>query len=81
MEVSSSNRMDSCLPIAQCLSLATQHHVPAVSDRTVPTEQGGLLSYGPVDDDLFVGAALTSIASSTARTRQSFRFRCQLDLS
>lgn len=43
---------------ALVISLATQHHIPAVSDRTVPTEQGGLLSYGPVDEDLFVGAAL-----------------------
>ena len=43
---------------AKVISLATQHHVPAVSDRTIPTEQGGLLSYGPVDNDLFSGAAL-----------------------
>jgi putative ABC transport system substrate-binding protein len=43
---------------AKVISLSTQHHVPAVSDRTLPTEQGGLLSYGPVDDDLYVGAAL-----------------------
>ncbi len=43
---------------AMIISLATQHRVPAVSDRTLPTEQGGLLSYGPVDEDLFVGAAL-----------------------
>jgi len=43
---------------AKVISLAAQNHVPAVSDRTLPTEQGGLLSYGPVDDDLFVGAAV-----------------------
>lgn len=40
------------------ISVATKHNVPAVSDRTLPTEQGGLLSYGPVDDDMFLGAAL-----------------------
>jgi putative tryptophan/tyrosine transport system substrate-binding protein len=43
---------------AKVISLATQYNVPAVSDRTLPTEQGGLLSYGPVDDDMFLGAAL-----------------------
>lgn len=43
---------------AKVISAATQHKVPAVSDRTLPTEQGGLLSYGPVDDDMFLGAAL-----------------------
>jgi ABC-type uncharacterized transport system substrate-binding protein len=43
---------------AKVISLASQHGVPAVSDRTLPTEQGGLLSYGPVDDDMFLGAAL-----------------------
>lgn len=36
---------------AKVISVATKHNVPAVSDRTLPTEQGGLLSYGPVDDD------------------------------
>jgi len=40
------------------ISLATQYKVPTVSDRTLPTEQGGLLSYGPVDDDMFLGAAM-----------------------
>lgn len=43
---------------AKVISLVTQHSVPAVSDRTLPTEQGGLLSYGPVDEDMFLGAAL-----------------------
>lgn len=43
---------------AKVISVAIQHKVPAVSDRTLPTEQGGLLSYGPVDDDMFAGAAL-----------------------
>ncbi|MCK1341662.1 ABC transporter substrate-binding protein [Bradyrhizobium sp. 38] len=43
---------------ATVISLATEYNVPAVSDRTLPTEQGGLLSYGPVDDDMFLGAAL-----------------------
>ncbi|OKO70350.1 ABC transporter substrate-binding protein [Bradyrhizobium sp. NAS96.2] len=43
---------------AKIISLATQYKVPAVSDRTLPTEQGGLLSYGPVDDDIFLGVAL-----------------------
>ncbi|MCP3443303.1 ABC transporter substrate-binding protein [Bradyrhizobium sp. CCGUVB14] len=43
---------------ANVISLSVQHHVPAVSDRTLPTEQGGLLSYGPVDEDLFAGAAV-----------------------
>lgn len=43
---------------AKVTLLATQYKLPAVSDRTLPTEQGGLLSYGPVDDDMFLGAAL-----------------------
>jgi putative ABC transport system substrate-binding protein len=43
---------------AKVISLATQNRVPAVSDRTLPTEQGGLLSYGPVEEDIFVGATL-----------------------
>jgi len=43
---------------AKIISLANQYKVPAVSDRTLPTEQGGLLSYGPVDDEMFLGAAL-----------------------
>lgn len=43
---------------AKVASVATQYKVPVVSDRTLPTEQGGLLSYGPVDDDMFLGAAL-----------------------
>ena len=42
---------------AKIISLATQHNVPVVSDRTLPTEQGALLSYGPIDDDMFLGAA------------------------
>jgi ABC-type uncharacterized transport system substrate-binding protein len=43
---------------AKIISLATENNVPAVSDRTLPTEQGGLLSYGTVNDDTFLGAAL-----------------------
>ena len=43
---------------AKVISLATQQNVPVVSDRTVPTEEGALLSYGPVDADLFLGAAV-----------------------
>jgi putative ABC transport system substrate-binding protein len=43
---------------AKVTLLATQYKLPAVSDRTLPTEQGGLLSYGPVDDDMFLGAAV-----------------------
>jgi putative ABC transport system substrate-binding protein len=43
---------------AKILSLATQYKVPVISDRTLPTELGGLLSYGPVDDDMYLGAAL-----------------------
>jgi putative ABC transport system substrate-binding protein len=39
------------------ISLAMQHKVPAVSDRTVPTELGGLLSYGPSNDEMFANAA------------------------
>lgn len=42
---------------AKVISLATQHNVPVVSDQTLPTEQGALLSYGPVNDDMFLGAA------------------------
>ena len=59
-EVSSSSRMDLCLSIAQrsyLWSLAAQHEVPAVSDRTLPIAEGGLLSYGATNDDMFVGAA------------------------
>jgi putative tryptophan/tyrosine transport system substrate-binding protein len=43
---------------AKVISVATQHKVPAVSDGTLPAAQGGLLSYGTVDDDMFLGAAL-----------------------
>jgi putative ABC transport system substrate-binding protein len=43
---------------AKVISEATQHKVPVVSDQTIPTEKGGLLSYGPVDADMFLGAAL-----------------------
>lgn len=43
---------------AKIISLANQCKVPAVSDRTLPVEQGGLLSYGPVDEDMLLGAAL-----------------------
>jgi putative tryptophan/tyrosine transport system substrate-binding protein len=43
---------------AKVISLATQYKVPAVSDRTLPTEKGSLLSYGPVGDELALGAAV-----------------------
>jgi putative tryptophan/tyrosine transport system substrate-binding protein len=43
---------------AKIISLVTQHKVAAVSDLTLPPERGGLLSYGPVDEDMFLGAAL-----------------------
>jgi putative tryptophan/tyrosine transport system substrate-binding protein len=43
---------------AKIISLVTQHNVPAVSDQTLAPERGGLLSYGPVFEDLFVGAGL-----------------------
>ena len=43
---------------AKIILLAIQNSVPAVSDRTLPTEDGGLLSYGPNDDEIFRGAAL-----------------------
>jgi putative tryptophan/tyrosine transport system substrate-binding protein len=43
---------------AKVISLATQYKVPAVSDRTIPTDQGGLLTYGPVGDELAFGAAI-----------------------
>jgi putative ABC transport system substrate-binding protein len=43
---------------AKVISLATQNNVPAVSDSTLPTDQGGLLTYGPVEDVMFLGAAL-----------------------
>jgi putative tryptophan/tyrosine transport system substrate-binding protein len=43
---------------AKVISLAIQNNVPAVSDSTLPPDQGGLLSYGPVEDDMFLGAAL-----------------------
>jgi ABC-type uncharacterized transport system substrate-binding protein len=40
------------------ISLVMQHKVPAISDRTLPTERGGLVSYGPALEELFLGAAL-----------------------
>jgi putative ABC transport system substrate-binding protein len=43
---------------AKVISLATQNNVPAVSDQTLPTDEGGLLSYGPVADDIYLGAVL-----------------------
>ena len=42
---------------AKVISVAAQHEVPAVSDRTLPIAEGGLLSYGAANDDMFVGAA------------------------
>jgi putative tryptophan/tyrosine transport system substrate-binding protein len=43
---------------AKVISLAIQNNVPAVSDSSLPTDQGGLLSYGPVNDEMFLGAVL-----------------------
>jgi putative ABC transport system substrate-binding protein len=43
---------------AKVISLAIQNNVPAVSDSSLPTDQGGLLSYGPVNDEMFLGAIL-----------------------
>lgn len=43
---------------AKIISLVTQHNVPAVSDETLPAQSGGLLSYGPVDEELYAGAAV-----------------------
>jgi putative ABC transport system substrate-binding protein len=43
---------------AKIISLATENNVPAVSDRTLPTEQGGLLTYGPFNDEMFLSAIL-----------------------
>jgi putative ABC transport system substrate-binding protein len=43
---------------ATVISLVSQYNIPAVSDQTLPAEEGGLLSYGPVDEDLILGAAL-----------------------
>jgi len=43
---------------AMVISLAIKNNVPAVSDRTLPAEQGALLQYGPVDDEIFLGASL-----------------------
>ena len=42
---------------AKIISVATQYKVPAVSDGTLPTYEGGLLSYGPVHESVFLGAA------------------------
>jgi putative ABC transport system substrate-binding protein len=43
---------------AKVISLANQNNVPAVSDTTLPTDEGGLLSYGPFHDEMYLGAAL-----------------------
>ena len=43
---------------AKVISLATQYKLPAVSDGTLPIGEGGLLTYGHVNDDMFLGAAL-----------------------
>ena len=43
---------------AKVILLAAQNIVPVVSDRSVPIEEGGLLSYGPDTGDLFRRAAL-----------------------
>jgi putative ABC transport system substrate-binding protein len=43
---------------AKIISLATENNVPAVSDRTLPTEQGGLVTYGPFNDEMFLSAIL-----------------------
>jgi putative ABC transport system substrate-binding protein len=43
---------------AKVMSVVAQNNVPAVSEGTLPTEQGGLLSYGPDDEEMFLGAGL-----------------------
>jgi putative tryptophan/tyrosine transport system substrate-binding protein len=43
---------------AKIISLAAHYKVPAVSDLTLPTEMGGLLSYGSTGYEIFGGAAL-----------------------
>jgi putative ABC transport system substrate-binding protein len=58
------------LHLAEIVSLATRHHVPAVNWSRSFAEAGGLISYGPylVEE--------MPIASSRARSRPTFRFRC-----
>jgi len=43
---------------AKIISLATENNVPTVSDRTLPAEEGGLLMYGPFNDEMFLAAIL-----------------------
>jgi putative tryptophan/tyrosine transport system substrate-binding protein len=43
---------------AKVISLAMQYKVPTISDRTIAADQGGLLTYGPVGEELALGAAV-----------------------
>jgi len=60
---------------AKIISLVMQHKVRAISDRTLPTERGGLVSYGPALEELFLGAALYADRILCGANQQSFRFR------
>lgn len=42
---------------AKVISLAIQNSVPAVSDRALPTEEGGLLTYGASSNEMYLGVA------------------------
>ncbi len=42
---------------AEIVVLAARNNIPVVSDQTIPTEDGGLLSYGPDIVDIFYRAA------------------------
>jgi ABC-type uncharacterized transport system substrate-binding protein len=62
------------------IALAARYSLPAVYFQSVFARDGGLLSYGPDNSDIFRRAALMSIASCAARNPQSYRCRFQRNL-
>jgi putative tryptophan/tyrosine transport system substrate-binding protein len=60
--------------------LAARSNLPAVYYGTLFARDGGLLSYGPDNRDLFRRAPPMSIAYSVAQSRGSFPFSCRPNL-
>jgi len=42
---------------AKVISLVTHYKIPVISDRAIPTDEGGLITYGAFGEELALGAA------------------------